>query len=201
MIGREEVIMVSKIDEETGEISGRTRNFKEIYIPKNERIQLGDLIPVKIRGYKRVWNSIESICFEKEIVNGIFLNIQKDENSYIFGVMIKISEEEFEVLKLREKNYSCVTIKKESVINQKLDDDLIAFMTTKEDKIAKIGQENCFIPSRYIEIVKEGVENFSKEFQDNFEDIFSNFPFEIKEGIYTFSDPIQNQAAKNSKRL
>ncbi len=168
---------------------------------KNRELKKEDLIPVKIRGYKRVWNSIESICFEKEIVNGIFLNIQKDENSYIFGVMIKISEEEFEVLKLREKNYSCVTIKKESVINQKLDDDLIAFMTTKEDKIAKIGQKNCFIPSRYIEIVKEGVKNFSKEFQDNFEDIFSNFPFEIKEGIYTFSDPIQNQAAKNSKRL
>ena len=168
---------------------------------KNRELKKEDLIPVKIKGYKRVWNSIESICFEKEIVNGIFLNIQKDENSYIFGVMIKISEEEFEVLKLREKNYSCVTIKKESVINQKLDDDLIAFMTTKEDKIAKIGQENCFIPSRYIEIVKEGVKNFSKEFQDNFEDIFSNFPFEIKEGIYTFSDPIQNQAAKNSKRL
>lgn len=168
---------------------------------KNRELKKEDLIPVKIRGYKRVWNSIESICFEKEIVNGIFLNIQKDENSYIFGVMIKISEEEFEVLKLREKNYSCVTIKKESVINQKLDDDLIAFMTTKEDKIAKIGQENCFIPSRYIQIVKEGVKNFSKEFQDNFEDIFSNFPFEIKDGIYTFSDPIQNQAAKNSKRL
>lgn len=168
---------------------------------KNRELKKEDLIPVKIRGYKRVWNSIESICFEKEIVNGIFLNIQKDENSYIFGVMIKISEEEFEVLKLREKNYSCVTIKKEDTFNQNLDEDLIAFMTTKEDKIAKIGQENCFIPSRYIEIVKEGVKNFSKEFQDNFEDIFSNFPFEIKEGIYTFSDPIQNQAAKNSKRL
>ena len=168
---------------------------------KNRELKKEDLIPVKIRGYKRVWNSIESICFEKEIVNGIFLNIQKDENSYIFGVMIKISEEEFEVLKLREKNYSCVTIKKEDTFNQNLDKDLIAFMTTKDDKIAKIGQENCFIPSRYIEIVKEGVKNFSKEFQDNFEDIFSNFPFEIKEGIYTFSDPIQNQAAKNSKRL
>ena len=168
---------------------------------KNRELKKEDLIPVKIRGYKRVWNSIESICFEKEIVNGIFLNIQKDENSEIFGVIIKISEEEFEVLKLREKNYSCITIKKEDIFNQNLDEDLIAFMTTKDDKIAKIGQENCFIPSRYIEIVKEGVKNFSKEFQDNFEDIFSNFPFEIKEGIYTFSDPIQNQAAKNSKRL
>lgn len=168
---------------------------------KNRELKKEDLIPVKIRGYKRVWNSIESICFEKEIVNGIFLNIQKDENSYIFGVMIKISEEEFEVLKLREKNYSCITIKKEDIFNQNLDEDLIAFMTTKDDKIAKIGQENCFIPSRYIQIVKEGVKNFSKEFQDNFEDIFSNFPFEIKDGIYTFSDPIQNQAAKNSEKL
>lgn len=55
--------------------------------------------------------------------------------------------------------------KKESVINQKLDDDLIAFMTTKEDKIAKIGQENCFIPSRYIEIVKEGVKISQKSFK------------------------------------
>lgn len=48
MIGLEEVIMVSKIDEETGEISGRTRNFREVYISKNEKIQLGDLIPVKV---------------------------------------------------------------------------------------------------------------------------------------------------------
>ncbi len=48
MIGREEVIMVSKIDEEDGTISGRTRNFKEVYLPKNEKIQLGGLISVKI---------------------------------------------------------------------------------------------------------------------------------------------------------
>lgn len=48
MIGREEVILVSKIDEEDGTISGRTRNFREVFLPKNEKIKLGDLIPVKI---------------------------------------------------------------------------------------------------------------------------------------------------------
>jgi tRNA-2-methylthio-N6-dimethylallyladenosine synthase len=53
MIGLEEVILVSKIDEEDGAISGRTRNFKEVYLPKNEKIQLGDLIPVKITGLDR----------------------------------------------------------------------------------------------------------------------------------------------------
>ena len=52
---------------------------------------------------KRVWNAIESIQFENEVVNGIFLNIKENENSVLNGVMIKISEEELEILKLREK--------------------------------------------------------------------------------------------------
>ena len=48
MIGYEEIILVSKIDEEDGTISGRTRNFREVFLPKNEKIRLGDLLPVKI---------------------------------------------------------------------------------------------------------------------------------------------------------
>lgn len=48
MIGREEIILVAKIDEEDGTISGRTRNFREVFLPKNEKIKLGDLVPVKI---------------------------------------------------------------------------------------------------------------------------------------------------------
>lgn len=53
MVGREEVILVSKIDEEDGTISGRTRNFSEVFLPQNETIRLGDLIPVKILGIDR----------------------------------------------------------------------------------------------------------------------------------------------------
>ncbi len=48
MIGREEVILVSKIDSEDGTISGRTRNFREVFLPQNEHISIGDLIPVKV---------------------------------------------------------------------------------------------------------------------------------------------------------
>ncbi len=40
MIGREETILVSKIDEEDGTLSGRTRNFREVFLPKNEKIKL-----------------------------------------------------------------------------------------------------------------------------------------------------------------
>ena len=39
-----------------------------------------DLIPVNIKGYDKVWNSIEFIEFEdKKQVNGIFLNLKKDK--------------------------------------------------------------------------------------------------------------------------
>lgn len=155
-----------------------------------------DLIPVKIKGYKRVWNSIESISFEENIVHGIFLNITKDIDSILYGVMIEITAQELEVLKLREKNYSCITIKKENVLNLDSKDDLIAFMTTKEEKIAKIGDENSFIPTKYIQIVKDALENYDDEFKEDFKKIFENYPFTLKEGSYKFTDPIQNKAAR-----
>lgn len=40
MIGREEMILVAKIDSEDGTISGRTRNFKEVFLVKNDIIRL-----------------------------------------------------------------------------------------------------------------------------------------------------------------
>ncbi|MBL3519935.1 gamma-glutamylcyclotransferase [Arcobacter lanthieri] len=166
---------------------------------KKRELKKEDLIPIEIRGYKRVWNALESIEFDNVEVNGVFLNIQKDKNSTIFGVVIKITKEEFEVLKQREKNYSCITIKKEDILNLELEEDLVAFMTTNEDKIANIGDINTFIPKRYIDIVKEGIKDFSKDFQLNFDDILNNFPFKLKDGIYSFCDALQNQASKQEK--
>lgn len=155
-----------------------------------------DLIPVKIKGYKRVWNALESIVFDKECVDGVFLNIQKDENSILYGVVIEISQKELEILKLREKNYSCITIKTQDILSQNIKNDLTAFMTTNPKKIASLGSSNCFIPSKYIDVVKNALENYDEDFKENFKEIFQNYPFAIKEGNYTFLDPIQNKAAR-----
>jgi len=48
MIGREEVILVSHIDEEHNTFSGRTKNFREVFAPRNDSIKIGELVPVKI---------------------------------------------------------------------------------------------------------------------------------------------------------
>ena len=142
-----------------------------------------DLIPVEIKGYERV-----------------FLNIRKTANKSIYGVIIKITEEELEVLKLREKNYSCITISSNNILNKDFKDDLIAFMTTNEEKIAKQNDKNSFIPLKYIDILNEGLKNYDESFVNNFKTCLQNLPFSIKEGIYTFSDPIQHNAATQGKK-
>lgn len=47
LIGREEEILISGEDGD-GNLSGRTRNFKEVYIPYDPNIKKGDLVKVKI---------------------------------------------------------------------------------------------------------------------------------------------------------
>lgn len=155
-----------------------------------------DLIPATIKGYKKVWNSIENINFNGLDVHGIFLNLQRDKEQSTNGVLVKITNEELEFLKLREKNYSCITIPKENAIDLDLDEDIIAFSTTKESKLAKKGDKNCYIPEKYIEILTSAFEFYDDNFINKYKECLKNFPFELKEGVYTFSDPIQNKFAK-----
>ena len=157
-----------------------------------------DLIPVELIGYKKVWSSIESITFEDNLdVNGIFLNLAEDKDTSTLGVMIEITPDEFENLKKREKNYSCITVDKSSVKGFDASSDVTFFMTTKEDKIAKVGDENCFIPAKYIDLVKNALANYDEKFQERFKkEALENFPFPLKEGSYSFSDPVQNQFAR-----
>lgn len=176
---------------------GSLINIKSAQKSFNRVLTQDDLIPVKIKGYKRVWNSIENIKFEDDKeVNGIFLNLEKDEKSFVNGVVIQISSDEFEILKLREKNYSCVRIKADDILGHKLNEDVIAFMTKNNDKIAKDGDENCYIPSQYIDILTQAFENYDNNFVDEYKKCLQNFPFSLKDGKYTFSDPIQNKIAR-----
>ncbi|RXJ70075.1 gamma-glutamylcyclotransferase [Halarcobacter ebronensis] len=173
-------------------INSAQKSFKRV-------LKQEDFIPVVLKGFKKVWNSIEYILFEdeKQISNGIFLNLQKDKKSSTNGVLLHISQEEFEFLKLREKNYSCIKLNSEDFVGLKTKEKIYTFSTTNKEKIAALGDENCFIPKNYIFLLEEGLKNYSKEFQEEFIKSYSNYPFKIKEGTYKFSDPIQNRFAKD----
>lgn len=171
-------------------LSSAQKSFKR-------RINQRDLIPVQIKGYDKVWNSIEHISFDEVEVNGIFLNLKKGSSLCTNGVIIKITQEELEFLKLREKNYSCITLPKECASNMKLDSDMITFMTTNEEKIANSNDESCVIPAKYIDILTTSFTAYNNEFVEEFKKCLTALPFKVKEGTYKFCDPIQNKFAKD----
>ncbi len=176
---------------------GSLANINSAQKSFKRKLENSDFIPVQVKGFKKVWNSIEHVIFDGEdkITDAVFLNLQRDEKVSTNGVLLKITEEEFEFLKLREKNYSCIQI--DSVEDFKTDEKVYTFMTTNPAKIANASNKKAFIPKKYIKLLEDGLEPYSKEFKEEFIKSYSNFSFPIKDGNYTFSDPIQNKFAKD----
>lgn len=174
---------------------GSLINLKSAQKSFTRELTQEDLIPVNVKGYEKIWNSIEHIQFDGVDINGVFLNLKKNENAVTNGVVVKITDEELEMLKLREKNYSCITIPASNA-NIDLDSDMIAFMTTNEDKIAKQGDKSCFIPAKYIDLLTQPLQYYSDDFVNEYKKCLENYPFSLMEGTYVFSDPIQNKFAK-----
>lgn len=174
---------------------GSLINIKSAQKSFKRELKQEDLIPVNVKGYEKIWNSIEHIEFDGVKVNGVFLNLKEDENAITNGVAVKITDEELEMLKLREKNYSCITIPASNA-DVELESDMIAFMTTNEEKIAKAEDSTCFIPAKYIDLLTEPFKFYSQEFVSEYKKCLVDYPFPLMNGIYKFSDPIQNKFAK-----
>lgn len=162
------------------------------------KLQESDFIEVCLKGYKKCWNSIEYIKFENEenITNGIFLNLCKDETSQTIGIVLKIDEEEFENLKLREKNYSCIELVNSSIEGIDTKEKIYTFITTNPEKLANKEDENSYICRRYIKLLEDAVNVYSKDFQEKFKKSYENYTYPIKDGDYIFVDPIQNKFAR-----
>ena len=161
------------------------------------KLKQEDLIPVTIKGYEKIWNSIEYIQFADKIkINGVFLNLEINNLKKTNGILIKITDEELKTLKIREKNYSCISIKANDVEGYSLDEDVIAFMTTKKDRIATNTSKNCFIASKYIDILTSSFNVYSNDFVLEYKKTLSTFPFPLKTGMYSFCDPLQHKIAR-----
>jgi len=164
----------------------------------DRELKTSDFIEVTVTGFEKVWNSIEYITFENESnsSNGVFLNLQKNTKTSTNGILLKISDEEFEFLKLREKNYSCIEISHDDITPFKTKEKIYTFITTNKDKIATQTTPNCFIPQKYIQLLEKNLSNYTQKFQEQFKISYNNYPFKIKNGTYKFIDPIQNKFAK-----
>jgi cation transport regulator ChaC len=168
----------------------------KIYLDKTEDFSKHEIYICKLNGYKRIWNvamdnskNLENYKFYKEKINEelirpsyfvTFLNIQKDVNYNILGILFYVNKTMLEKLILRERNYDLIEISKDIDIN--LDDKVFAFIAKKtaiERFNNGLHNNKSIISKEYFDFVKNSYlklennkklwsEYFCKEYNENF---------------------------------
>lgn len=149
-------------------------------------IRLSDSDVVQVKGFKRVWNykvKVESLLLSK-IVEATYLNLVTSKDSYVNGVIIKVTKDEFEKLKLREKYYSVIEVS-EKIIDKKYE-KVYTFLCEDKKYIAEKGDENAVIMKKYIDMVESGCKNIGDSFLKEFIETTDSKNFEIIDGEYKF---------------
>lgn len=150
-----------------------------------------DLIPALLHGFQRCWSAREDLYFEGlgRQASGIFLDLLPAPGSQLNGVVMQISPQELERLKLREKNYDCLDIA-QSLQEPRPSGEVFTFVCRAEHRV-RPGEPDAYIPQRYIDMVRSGCLAIGPEFLRHYDATTAPAPFPILQGGYRFLDPIQ----------
>ena len=145
---------------------------------------------VKLPGFTRVWRAKELLWFDSLAAQktGIFLDIGPRAETYINGVMINLTDNELEQIKLREKNYACVDIS--SHFNLPASDCVYTFISRIQNQV-KPGDSEVYIPDEYIKLVENGCRALGSDFYQEYLATTGHSTLPKMSGSYRFIDPVQ----------
>ncbi len=162
----------------------------------NKKISTGDVQTVTLKGYERLWRVKDTVWFEsiQQQKYGLFLDINKKENSHVNGILTKVIKDELENLKLREKNYNLVSIK--DSIQEVPNLEVFTFIS-KEEHRYKNTDKGVYIPEQYEKMVLSGCSNISSEFKKEYLLTTVNSDLIRLSGNYCFINDEQEEYSNN----
>src|SRR5688572_12851915 len=71
-----------------------------------------DVATAVLRDYKRNWTLWDEVISNDlgQQVKAVFLNVEPQEDSFLNGIVFRVSNDELDYFKIREKNYYCADI-------------------------------------------------------------------------------------------
>lgn len=127
------------------------------------------VVPVKVDGFKRVFNQEASWRDVDGPERGV-LNVVRDDDHWFNGVLLAdLDREEFERYRERERGYRLIEVEREAIdpydtgdglILTELELVLIATGKKPRDAIEPIGE--------YLDLCLEGAETWGREFEEDF---------------------------------
>jgi gamma-glutamylcyclotransferase (GGCT)/AIG2-like uncharacterized protein YtfP len=154
-------------------------------------ITISDLVMTRIRGYKRTWTAPTDVIIAdgdlESVRTALFLDLSAHSGSHCNGALLRISDNEWERLDLREISYDRIEIEAE------LDHRSIPAFTYVAPLERKASEG--IVLSRYVELIEQALELYPKEFACEFWRTTANANLHLVHGTYRFSDHQQNEAA------
>jgi len=152
-----------------------------------------ELLPAELVDFFRVWRAKEFIYFEAINAKkaGVFLDIKEEKGARVNGVLIDVTPQELQQMKLREKNYDCIDVTKH-LRKDGVPDQVFTFVCKPECHV-RPEETNIFVPQGYLDLIKEGCDALGPDFYSRYLETTEEIHFPIQRGKYLFVDPVQAQ--------
>lgn len=140
-------------------------------------IDISDVTPCRLPGYRRNWGCWARARFMDSPRTSfviVCLNVTPSENDATNGILIPVSEEEFENLRKREHGYDAVDV-------QVADDagNVRTATTFRADAASCDPPADALVSRKYIEIASSGAENFGPDFHREFTESVTPVPYDV----------------------
>jgi hypothetical protein len=157
----------------------------------NRNLKQEEMIPVELAGFFRVWRAKEILFFDslKAQKMGIFLDLKKQKDTWVNGILIDVTPQELEQMKLREKNYDCIDVTTH-LRNAAGVGQIFTFVCKPECQL-KPEETDVAIPQGYLDLIKEGCDAIGHSFYLRYLQTTEDIHLPIQEGKYLFIDPVQ----------
>lgn len=169
----------------------------------SRKIKRKDMIIAQLNNHERVWNVKDKVYSEflNCQINAVFLNCEKVNESKtkmpaLNGVLIRISMYELENVKLREKNYTCIKVQDDIILdNSRLIEKNAVIVTFigKQECILKPKETNIYVMQKYIDKIDEACNLFGSSFTNLYNSTTRRHDIQIQDGSYRFMNSQQSK--------
>lgn len=149
-------------------------------------VNLNELKPSILLGYQRFWGLAETVYSNmlNKPVDAVFLDVKARPNCQCNGVIIPVTESEFETLLVRERKYMCVDVTDELV--DFADDGRVTMFRGQQEHQAVLINKDYYVMQRYVDLLRVGTSLFGSTFAWHFWRDTNHHQFPVLDGLYTF---------------
>ena len=144
------------------------------------------LFDATLKGYTRGWDIVIDIFSDtlQRPIKALFLNVRKESERSVAGMIFSVTFEELNRLKEREVNYDCIEVTPHISSSILGSSDVVVTFVGQSEYLRDQCSEVCYVMQRYLNVLEKIAPLYPHQYQYMKES--ASFEAEVLEGTYSF---------------